>query len=55
MVVILKFSLCLHELQRIMINLDDCLLPENVMPTLEEDLYNGVPFFIVSGELTNGI
>jgi hypothetical protein len=35
MVVILQFSLCLHELQRLMISVDDCLLPENVMPPLE--------------------
>jgi hypothetical protein len=30
MVVILQFSLCMHELERLMINLDDCLLSENV-------------------------
>jgi hypothetical protein len=34
MVVILQFSLCLHELQRLMIGVDDCLLPENLMPPL---------------------
>jgi hypothetical protein len=27
MAVILQFSLCLHELQRLMISVDDCLLP----------------------------
>jgi hypothetical protein len=35
MAVILQFSLCLHELQRLMISVDDCLLPENVMPPLD--------------------
>jgi hypothetical protein len=29
MAVILQFSLCLHELKQLMINVDDCLLPEN--------------------------
>jgi hypothetical protein len=28
MVIILQFSLCLHELQWLMISVDDCLLPE---------------------------
>jgi hypothetical protein len=55
MAVILQFSLCLHELQRLMINLDDYLLPENIMPPLVASLYNGVHFFIVSGVLTDGI
>jgi hypothetical protein len=45
MVVILKFSMCLHELQHFMIGVDDCLLPENVIPPLEADLHNGVYFF----------
>jgi len=31
MVVILQFSLCLHELQRLVISVDECVLPENVM------------------------
>jgi hypothetical protein len=34
MVVILQFSLCLHELQWLMISVDDCLLPKNVMSPL---------------------
>jgi hypothetical protein len=37
-VVILQFSLCLHELQRLVINVDDCLLTENVMPPLAAGL-----------------
>jgi hypothetical protein len=55
MVIILQISFCFHELHRIMINVDDCLLLENVMPPLVVDLYNGVHFFIVSGVLTDGI
>jgi hypothetical protein len=37
MAVILQFTLYLHELQRLMLDLDDCLLPENVIPPLVED------------------
>jgi hypothetical protein len=55
MVVILQFSLCLHELQRLMVNVDDCLLPKNVMPPLAAGLYNGVHFFVISGVLMDGI
>jgi hypothetical protein len=47
MVVILQFSLCLHELQWLMISVDDCLLPENVMPPLEIGLQNGVHLFVI--------
>jgi hypothetical protein len=55
MVVILQFSLCLHELKRLMINVDDCLLPENLISPLATSLYNGVHFFVISGVLTNNI
>jgi hypothetical protein len=48
MVMILQFSLCLHELQWLMISLDYCLLPKNVMSPLVAGLHNGVHFFIVS-------
>jgi hypothetical protein len=34
MAFILQFSLCLHELQHLMISLDDSFLPENVIPPL---------------------
>jgi hypothetical protein len=55
MVVIMKFSLCSHELQRLMINVDNCLLPENVMPPLEVSFHNGVHFFVVIRLLMDGI
>jgi hypothetical protein len=55
MVVILQFSLCLHELQRLMISVDDCLLPENVIPPIKEGLYNKVHFFVISGVITNHV
>jgi hypothetical protein len=55
MVVILQFSLCLHELQWLMISVDDCLLPKNVMSPLAACLHNGVHFFVVSRVLTDNI
>jgi hypothetical protein len=51
----MQFSLCLHEMHRIMISVDECLLLENVMPPLEASLYNGLHSFVVSGVLTDGI
>jgi hypothetical protein len=38
MVGILQFSLCFHELQRLVMSVDDCLLPENVILPLETGL-----------------
>jgi hypothetical protein len=55
MVIILQFSLCLHELHWIMISLDDCLLPKNVMSPLTACLHNGVHFFVVIRVLTDNI
>jgi hypothetical protein len=55
MAVVLQFTLCLHELQILVINVDDCLLPKNVMLPLEVGLYNGIHFFVISGVLTNDI
>ena len=53
MVVILQFFLCLHELQWLMISVDDCLPPKNVMSPLVEGFHNGVHFFVISRVLTN--
>jgi hypothetical protein len=55
MAVILQFSLCLHELQWLMISVDDCLLPNNVKSPLVAGLHNGVHFFVVSRVLTDNI
>jgi hypothetical protein len=38
MAIILQFSLCLHELQWLMISVDDCLPPKNVMSPLASRL-----------------
>jgi hypothetical protein len=55
MEVILQFSLCLHELQWLMISVDDCLLPENVMPPMVVGLHNGVHLFFVSRLLMDDV
>jgi hypothetical protein len=52
MVVILQFSLCLHELQWLVISVDDYLLLKNVMSPLVARLHNGVHFFFISRVLT---
>jgi hypothetical protein len=55
MVVILQFSLCLHELQWLMISVYDCLLPKNVMSPLAVGFHNGVHLFIVSRVIMSSI
>ena len=55
MAVIMQFSLCLHELEWLMISVDDCLLPRNVMSPLVACLHNGVHFFVVSRALMDSI
>ena len=55
MAVILQFSLCLHELQWLMIIVDDCLPPKNVMSPLAIGFHNGVHFFVISRVLTDSI
>jgi hypothetical protein len=55
MAIILQFSLCPHELQWHMINVDDCLLPKNVMSPLVESLHYEVHFFVISRVLTDNI
>ena len=55
MAVILQFSPCFHELQWLMISVDDCLLPKNVMSSLATCLHNGVHLFVVSRVLRDNI
>jgi hypothetical protein len=55
MAVILQFALCLHELQWLMISVDDCILPNNVMSPLTTFLHNGVHFFVISRVLMDNI
>ena len=44
----MTLSLSLHELQWLMISVDDFILPKNVMSPLALGLHNGVHFFVVS-------
>ena len=53
--VILQFALCLHELHRLMIGVDDCLLPKNVIPPLAIGFHNGVHLFVISRVLVDDI
>jgi hypothetical protein len=55
MVIIVKFSMCLHELQQLMISVDDFLLPKNVVSPLVVDLQKGVHLFVVIRVLTDNI
>jgi hypothetical protein len=55
MAVILQFSLCLHKLQWLMISVDDCLLPKNVMSPLAAGLHNGVHLFVISRVIMDNI
>jgi hypothetical protein len=52
MVIILQFSLYLHELQWLMISVDYCLLSNNVMSPLVAGFHNEVHFFVISRVLT---
>jgi len=42
MAVVLQLPLCLYELQRLVISVDDCLLSQNVMFPLTIDLHNEI-------------
>jgi hypothetical protein len=53
MAFILQFSLCLHELQWLIISVDDSLLPKNVMSPLAVGFHNGVHFFVINRVLTD--
>jgi hypothetical protein len=49
MAVILQLPLCLYELQRLVISVDDFLLSQNVMFPLTTGLYNGIYFIFIGG------
>ena len=55
MEVILQFSLCLHELQWLMISVNDYLLPKNAMSPLAIGFHNEVHFFFISRVLMDNI
>jgi hypothetical protein len=47
--VILQLPLCLYEMQRLVINVGDCLLSQNVMFPLMTGLHNGTHFLVIGG------
>jgi hypothetical protein len=49
MAIILQLPLCLYEPQRLVINVDDCLLSQNVMFPLTTCLHNGIHFLVIGG------
>jgi hypothetical protein len=55
MAVVLQFSLCLYELQRLVINVYDHLFPQNVMFPLTTGLYNGIHFLVIGGVFSDSI
>jgi hypothetical protein len=55
MVVILQIPLCIYELQKLVISVDDCLLSQDVMFPLLIGLYNGIHFIFIGGVFLNNI
>jgi len=51
MAIILQFPLGLYELQGLVVYVDDCFLPQNVMLPLSVDQHNGIHLFVISGIL----
>jgi hypothetical protein len=49
MAFVLQLPMCLYELQRLVISVDDCLLSQNVMFPLTSGLHNGIHFLIIGG------
>jgi hypothetical protein len=49
MAVILQLPLCLYELDRLVISVDDCLLSNNVIFLFTKILYNGINFLVIGG------
>jgi hypothetical protein len=55
MAVVLQLPLCLYELQRLVISVDDRLLSHNVMFPLTTCLYNGIHFLVIGGVFPDSI
>jgi hypothetical protein len=55
MAVILQLPLCLYELYRLMISVDDFLLSQNVMFPLTKILYHGIHFLVIVGVFPDSI
>jgi len=55
MAIILQLPLCWYKLTRLVIGVDDHLLPWNVVLPLLESLHDGLHLFIIGGVLPNCI
>jgi len=55
MVIILQLPLCLYKLKRSVIDVDDRLLPHNLMLPLSASLHDRIHLFIIGGVLMNCI
>ena len=55
MVVVLQLPLCMYELHRLVISVDDCLLSHNLMFPLMTGLYNGIHFLVSGGVFIDSI
>jgi hypothetical protein len=55
MAIILQLPLCLYELQRIVISVDDCLLSQNVIFPLTTEFHNGIDLLVIGGVFPDGI
>ena len=55
MVFLLQLPLGLHKLKRLVIHVDDCLLPQNIMFPLLTCMHNRIHFLIISGVPSNSI
>jgi hypothetical protein len=55
MEVILRFSPCLYEPQRLLISVYDSLFPQNVMFQLTIGMYNGIQFLVIGGVFLDSI
>lgn len=53
--IILQLPLCLYKLKRLVIGVDDHLLPHNVVLQLSVSLHDGINLIIISGVLLNCI
>jgi hypothetical protein len=55
MAIVLQLPLCLYELQRLVINVDDRILSQNVMFPLMIGLYNGIHFLVIGGVFLDSV
>ena len=51
--IILQLPLCLYKLKRLVIGVDDRLLPQNVVLPFPTSLHDGINFFIIGEVLPN--